>query len=160
MFRALLVVLFIALGLGIAWLSGWIKPDALASQRIASQRVDSDFINYQRIYFEAAVLRAGERFAEGRDAFVKAFAQDGRLALCGFTVVPDGPIAQRTRAWLDNGRAEIAGHRLRADFVTVQRPGFIPTDAEAGCMQSELPWREEYAGATIKLTGIPLRDVP
>jgi hypothetical protein len=158
--RLLLAVAAIAGGLAIAWYTGWIKPDVFASQPIPGQRVDGDFANYQRIYFEAAVLRAGERLAEGHDAYVKAFARDGRLALCGFVTLAGGYIADRTRAWLQSSRLEIAGQRIASGFVAVRPPGTSPNDAEAGCVSTELPWREEYRNASLKLTGVPLLDVP
>ncbi|MEO8559053.1 MAG: hypothetical protein ABI439_08315 [Rhodospirillales bacterium] len=160
MTRFVLAIAAIAAGMAIAWQSGWIKPDAFASQVIARQRVAGDFDNYRRLYFEAAVLRSGERMAEGHDAYVKAFARDGRLALCGFAVVPTGPITQRTRAWLDNGRLEIAGQRIRSNFIAVQAQTATPSDAEAGCASTELAWRDGYRSAPLKLTGVPLLDAP
>lgn len=152
MTRLLLALAAIAGGLAIAWYTGWIKRDAFASQPIANQRVDA---GYQRIYFEAAVLRAGERLAEGHDAYVKAFPREGKLALCGYVVLPSGFIAERTRAWLDAGRLEIAGQRVSSAFVAVRLD-----NVEAGCAATELPWRDEYRSAALKLTGVPLLDVP
>jgi len=152
MTRLLLALAAIAAGLAIAWYTGWIKRDAFASQPIEGQRVDA---GYQRIYFEAAVLRSGERLAEGHDAYVKVFARDGKLALCGFVAISAGFIAERTRAWLDASKLEIAGQRVPSSFIAVR-----PDNAEAGCALTELAWRDDYRSAPLKLTGVPLLDAP
>jgi len=158
--RLLLVLLLVAGGLGLGWLTGWIKPDAFATRPLDVERVGADRPDYRRLYFEAAVLRAGERLAEGRDAYIKAFARSGKLALCGLVVVEPGFIAQRTRAWLDAARLEIDGKRVPAGFIAVRPPAAGNAELEAGCALTDLDWRDDYKTAQLKLSGLPLLDTP
>jgi len=143
------VVALVALASGL----GWVKPDALPTQAIASQPVVGDSDSYRRVYFEPAVLVDGKRMMQGQEAWIRLARRDDKIGVCGY-VAADADQSKIAADWLAQARLELNGKRLPAAFIRLQPPA---GDIEAGCVATSLPWPGNAAKVDIALTGIPLR---
>ncbi|HZS81569.1 MAG TPA: hypothetical protein VFA50_01765 [Stellaceae bacterium] len=95
--------------------------------------------------------------------YLRLFDSGGKLGICGYYVMPDS-FADRDRSlfpsWIN--AAEIYSDETRlapASFLYNRSPKANEFDAEASCIETQIPYRPELSPRRIRLRGHVVRDV-
>lgn len=150
--RAAALVVVIAAAIGVALGMGWIRHDVLAVQPLPDQAFGPDAAGYRNVYIEPAEIADGKRRFEGRNARLMAFDQKGKIALCGFVIVP-AEQAKRVARWLAQARVAVNGQRVAAGFIAVIAPDDKP---QAHCVATPVDWPGDRDKIQLDITGTPL----
>lgn len=142
-------------GFGVAIGTGWIRDSTEPTTKLPSPRVGQDFAEYRSERLWSVALVDGVKEDGPHEVFIKRYAREGKLALCGYLLRRDFN-SERALRWLEQAKLEIAGHRFSAGFIAGQKPGFSPGDAQAGCIATEISFDPALLAAKIEFTGVPV----